>query len=74
MEALRADEPVHFSGLPRTEAGIYPDGSGLHLEHAPRASAAHIGEVEFAGCGRDDFERPGRAGTRQVGEDVRPGG
>jgi len=24
MEALRADERVRFSGLPRTEAGIYP--------------------------------------------------
>lgn len=28
MEALRADERVRFSGLSRTEAGIYPAENG----------------------------------------------
>jgi len=32
MEALRADERVRFSGLPRTEAGLQPAAPNPELE------------------------------------------
>ena len=42
----------------------------FHLKHTPCPSASHIGEVELARRGWDDFERPGGGGTRQIGVDV----
>ena len=46
----------------------------LHLEQAPCPSAAHIGEVELARRGRNDFERPEGAGAGDVGIYIRAGG
>src|SRR5215208_2990755 len=64
---------LHFKWMSKVWPCHSRQNSGLHFKYAPCPSSAHIGKVEFAGGWRDDFERPGGAGTGEVSVHVRAG-